>query len=71
MITIEVRENTQSNYLKLWCQTCRRTLELLDYGLEDVAPGMIDQLQGVATNHERHNHKHSIYIYEGKRPKQI
>lgn len=67
MITIEQRVNTKTNYLKLWCETCARTLKLLDYGLESVAPGAIDQIQAMATRHETRNHKHQLFIYEGNR----
>lgn len=67
MITVEKIENTKSNYLKLWCQTCRRTLKLLDYGVEEVAPGGIELLDSMAVNHEKRNHTHKIFIYEGAR----
>lgn len=67
MLTIEARENTKTNYLKLWCETCAKTLRLLDYGLEEVAPGAIEQLQSMATKHETRNHKHNLFIYEGRR----
>jgi len=66
-LTIESRVNTDTNYLKLWCETCWRTLKLLDYGVEEVAPGMIEQLQAKATKHEIHNHGHKIFLYEGHR----
>lgn len=67
MITVEKIENTKTNYLKLWCKTCRRTLKLLDYGVEEVAPGGIELLDSMATRHETRNHKHSLFIYEGAR----
>lgn len=67
MLTIETVENTKTNYLKYWCQTCARTYELLDYGVEEVAPGAIEQLQEMARKHELRNHKHQMFIYEGKR----
>lgn len=67
MLTVEVRENTKTNFLKLWCETCARTLKLIDYGLEEVAPAMVTQLEDMAGRHERKNHKHKLYLYEGRR----
>lgn len=67
MITVEKRENTQTSYLKLWCATCRRTLKLLDYGVEEVASGGIELLDSIATKHETRNHGHNIFIFEGSR----
>lgn len=67
MITVEKRENTQTNYLKLWCETCRRTLKLLDYGIKEVVPGGIELLDSMATKHETRNRGHKIFIFEGSR----
>jgi len=67
MITVEKQKNTDTNYLKLWCRTCARTLELLDSGLDEVAEGAIELLDSMAMNHERRNHKHDIHIIEGVR----
>ncbi len=67
MITVEKRENTQTNFLKLWCATCRHTLKLLDYGIEEVATGAIELLDSMATKHETRNHGHKIFIFEGSR----
>lgn len=63
-LTIEQRVNSNTNYLKLWCETCARTLKLLDYGLEEVAPGAIELLEDKAITHERRNHQHKMFIYE-------
>jgi hypothetical protein len=67
MITVEKQKNTETNYLKLWCATCMTTLELLNYKLEEVAPGGIELLDHMAMKHERQNHKHDIHIIEGVR----
>lgn len=67
MINYEDRLNVPSSYLKLWCETCGRTLKLINYGLQEVAPAGIALIDSMAIKHEQRNHRHKIYIFKGVR----
>lgn len=63
MITEIKSYNSQTNYGKLWCETCGKTLEKEEAeGLETLEQSAVDYLIGMAERHEHLHPKHSLVV---------
>lgn len=61
--------NTDTNYAKIHCEQCAKTLKLIDLGLVEFTPAILSSLDDLAIIHKQRHPKHNpnIYIYH-RRP---
>ena len=64
-MVIQTVENSKTSKIKVHCQECAKTLWLEDYGIEPLAPGIIELMMSRTTQHVQRHPKHhpTIMIY--------
>ncbi len=62
MITQESKVGSQTNYLKLHCPDCRKTLKLQDFGLDAVEESAVELLMATAYRHQNKHPSHNMTL---------
>lgn len=61
MITIEQKKG-QKAWMKVWCETCPKTLDLQDTNKDKMDEDAIILLMATASRHERLHPKHNLLV---------
>lgn len=62
MITQESKNGSQTNYAKLHCPDCRKTLSLKDFGLNPIEESAVELLMSTALRHQQKHPTHNMTV---------